>query len=160
LKQLNEVKLISIQKSAQLSAFIRTRVALWGWGGFTTKDLARCQLASRMVALVYNWWNIFVRLAESDKHLEAITSRLLLLAGIAERTRHGRQTTLRISSAHGRSRWAEHVLTGVACILRELVKAAEQLTDNQKWAQILAHAFRSWLGGRQLRSPPRLMATA
>jgi hypothetical protein len=132
----------------------------WGWGGFTTKDLARCQLAARMVALVYNWWNIFVRLAEPDKHLEAITSRPLLLAGIAERTRHGRQTTLRIASAHARSRWAEHVLTGVARFLRGLVKAAEQLTDSQRWAQILAHAFRSWLGGRHLRSPPRLMAPA
>ena len=31
----------------------------WGWGGFTTQDLARCRLAARMVALVYNWWNIF-----------------------------------------------------------------------------------------------------
>jgi hypothetical protein len=65
-----------------------------------------------------------VRLAEPDKHLEAITSRPLLLAGIAERTRHGRQTTLRIASAHGRSRWAEHVLTGVARFLRRLAKAA------------------------------------
>ena len=24
----------------------------WGWGGFTTKDLARCRLTARMVALV------------------------------------------------------------------------------------------------------------
>ena len=132
----------------------------WGWGGFTTKDLARCQLTARMVALVYNWWNIFVRLAEPDKHLEAITSRPLLLAGIAERTRHGRQTTLRIASAHSRAQWAEHVLTGVARFLRGLAKAAEQLTDSQRWARILAHAFRSWLGGRQLRAPPRLMAPA
>ncbi len=132
----------------------------WGWGGFTTQDLARCQLAARMVALVYNWWNIFVRLAEPDKHLEAITSRPLLLAGIAERTRHGRQTTLRIASAHSRARWAGHVLTGVARFLRGLAKAAEQLTDSQRWAQVLAHAFRSWLGGRQLRAPPRLMAPA
>ena len=132
----------------------------WGWGGFTTKDLARCQLTARMVALVYNWWNIFVRLAEPDKHLEAITSRPLLLAGSAERTRHGRQTTLRIASAHSRSRWAEHVLTGVARFLSGLAKAAEQLTDSQRWARILAHAFRSWLGGCQLRSPPRLMAPA
>src|SRR5208337_3060925 len=132
----------------------------WGWGGFTTKDIARCQLTARMVALVYNWWNIFVRLAEPDKHLEAITSRPLLLAGIAERTRHSRQTTLRIASAHGRSQWAEHVLTGVAGFLRGLAKAAEQLTDTQRWAQILARAFRSWLGGRQLRAPPRLMAPA
>ena len=26
----------------------------WGWGGFTTKDLARCRLAAQMVALFYN----------------------------------------------------------------------------------------------------------
>ena len=132
----------------------------WGWGGFTTKDLARCRLTARMVALVYNWWNIFVRLAEPNKHLEAITSRPLLLAGIGERTRHGRQTALRITSAHGRAGWAERVLTGVAKFLRELTDNAEQLTADQRWARILAHAVRSLLGGRQLRAPPRLMAPA
>lgn len=132
----------------------------WGWGGFTTYDLARCRLTARMVALVYNWWNIFVRLAEPDKHLEAITSRPLLLAGIAERTRHGRQTTLRIASTHGRARWAQRVLTGVARFLRRLTDAAEQFTANERWARILAHAMRSWLKGRQLRAPPRLMAPA
>ena len=113
-----------------------------------------------MVALVYNWWNIFVRLAEPDKHLEAITSRPLLLAGIAERTRHGRQTTLRIASTHGRAGWAERVLTDVARFLRGLIDAAEQLTPDQRWSRILAHAVRSWLGGRRLRAPPRLMAPA
>ena len=132
----------------------------WGWGGFTTHDLARCRLTARMVALVYNWWNIFVRLAEPDKHLEAITSRPLLLAGIAERTRHGRQTTLRIASTHGNARWAERVLTGVAVFLRGLIETAEQLTTEARWAQILAQAMRSWLKGRQLRAPPRLMAPA
>lgn len=132
----------------------------WGWGGFTTHDLARCRLTARMVALVYNWWNIFVRLAEPDKHLEAITSRPLLLAGIAERTRHGRQTTLRIASTHGNARWAERVLTGVAVFLSEMIDAAEQLTVDQRWTRILAHAVRSWLHGRQLRAPPRLPAPA
>ena len=132
----------------------------WGWGGFTTHDLARCRLAACMVALAYNWWNIFVRLAEPDKHLEAITSRPLLLAGIGERTRHGRQTSLRIASTHGRGRWAQRVLTDVARFLRGLANAAEQLTADDRWARILAHAVRSWLNGRRLRDPPRLMASA
>jgi hypothetical protein len=132
----------------------------WGWGGFTTKDLARCRLCARMVALVYNWWNIFVRLAEPGKHLEAITSRPLLLAGIAERTRHGRQTRLRIASTHARAGWAERALSRVARFMRGLIEAAEQLTADQRWARILAHAVRSWLRGRQLRAPPRLMAPA
>ncbi len=51
-----------------------------------------------MVALFYDWWNIFVRLAEPDWHREAITSRPLLLHAIAERVRHARQTTIRIAS--------------------------------------------------------------
>jgi hypothetical protein len=45
-----------------------------------------------------------------------------------------------------------------AAILRELVQSAEQLTADQRWRRILAYAVRSWLGGRQLRPPPRLMA--
>jgi len=132
----------------------------WGWGGFTTHDLARCQLTARMVALVYDWWNIFVRLAEPDKHLEAITSRPLLLTGIGERTRHGRQTTLRITSAHGRAPWAERALSGVAAFMRTLIEAAEQLTGAERWSRILAHAFRRLLDGRRLRAPPRLPAPA
>ena len=123
-------------------------------------DLARCQLAAQTVALVYNWWNIFVRLAEPDKHLEAITSRPLLLAGIGERVRHARQTTVRIASSHGRSGWARTVLAGVATFLRGLMDAAEQLTTEQCWSRILAHATKSWLKGRQLRPPARLMAPA
>jgi hypothetical protein len=27
----------------------------WGWGGFTTQDIERCQSSVRAVALVYNW---------------------------------------------------------------------------------------------------------
>jgi hypothetical protein len=65
----------------------------WGWGGFTTQDLKRCRLVSRMVALVYNWWSLFVRLA-AGKHHEAITSRPLLLYGVARQTKHAGQTTL------------------------------------------------------------------
>jgi Transposase DDE domain len=72
----------------------------WGWGGFTTHDLTRCRLAARLVALAYNWWNLFVLLAHPTRHLEAITSRPLLLTSIAERLRHARQTTLRIASTH------------------------------------------------------------
>lgn len=42
----------------------------WGWGGFTTHDLHRCQLSARAVALIYNWWSLFVRLANPDARRE------------------------------------------------------------------------------------------
>jgi hypothetical protein len=130
----------------------------WGWAGFTTRDLSRCQHMARFIALVYNWWNLFVRLAEPDRHLEAITSRPLLLSAIAERTRHARQTTLKVSSSHAKAGWAANVLSGIAGFLRELVQNAEQLTPLQRWGRILARAVRSFLNSRQLRWPARLPA--
>ena len=132
----------------------------WGWAGFTTRDLPRCQLMARFIALVYNWWNLFVRLAEPDRHMEAVTSRPLLLSAIAETTRHARQTTLRVSSSHAKAGWASKMLSSIARFLHGLMHNAEQLTADQRWRRILSHAARSWLGGRLLRAPPRLMAPA
>ena len=40
----------------------------WAWGGFTTQDLMRCRLLAAMVALVYNWWSLFARLADPAHH--------------------------------------------------------------------------------------------
>ena len=128
----------------------------WGWGGFVTQDLARCRLAARMVALFYDWWNIFVRLAEPDWHREAITSRPLLLHAIAERVRHARQTTIRIASMHARSLPAAEALRAVAKFLRGLVETAEQLAPLHRWREILSRAFQAFLKGRPLRAPPRL----
>jgi len=132
----------------------------WGWAGFVTRDLARCRLMARFIALIYNWWSLFVRLAEPGKHLEAVTSRPLLLTAIAERTRHARQTTLKVASSHAKAGWVADALRGIARFLNELTQSAEQLTADQRWRRILAHAVRSWLGGRPLRAPPRLMAPA
>jgi Transposase DDE domain group 1 len=131
----------------------------WGWGGFTTHDLARCRLAARLVALFYNWWNIFVRLAEPDRHREAITSRPLFLAAIATRTRHARQTTIRVTSSHAEAKPAAKALAAVAAFLRSLAKNAEQSTRLQKWRAILSRAFQAFLNGRLLRAPPRLAPT-
>ncbi|MBV8591517.1 MAG: hypothetical protein JO212_15920, partial [Acetobacteraceae bacterium] len=73
----------------------------WGWGGFTTQDLKRCRLLARSVGLIYNWWSLFVRLADPEHYREAITSRPLLLQAIARQTRHAGQTKLTVSSTHG-----------------------------------------------------------
>jgi hypothetical protein len=56
-----------------------------GWGGFTTQDLARCRLLAGTVALVYNWWSLFARPAESI--IARHTTKPLLLSAIARRTR-------------------------------------------------------------------------
>lgn len=130
----------------------------WGWAGFTTHDLKRSRLMAKTIALIYDWWNLFVRLADPDSHREAITSRPLFLYAIAAKTRHAGQTTLTIASSHAKARWSARMLTAVATFLRKLVENAEQLTGEQKWYRILSHAFRKYLRGRQLHPPPRLAA--
>jgi hypothetical protein len=80
----------------------------WGWGGFTTHDLHRCHLSARAVALIYNWWSLFVRLASPEARRVAIISRLWLMSSVRRRTEHAGQTTItltgcmRISKRPGR----------------------------------------------------------
>ena len=130
----------------------------WGWGGFTTQDLARCRLMARMVALVYNWWNLFVRLAQPHKHFEAISSRPLLLHGVATQTRHAGQTRLTITSTHARQSAIQAVLTNLADFLHSLKATAEQLTHAQRLQAILARAFAKFM--RAVSDPPPLLSTS
>jgi Transposase DDE domain group 1 len=131
----------------------------WGWGGFTTQDVARCRIMARTVALIANWWNLFARLADPEHHREALTTRPLLLAAIGRQTTHAGRTTLRVSSTHGRRHHARRVLTHIAAFFAELRESAEQLTDLDRWYRILSQAVVKYLKGRQL-DPPRQLQPA
>lgn len=117
----------------------------WGWGGFTTKDLLRCQVAARNVALIYNWWNLFVRCAEPERPREALTSRPLLLCAVGRVIESGRQITLRLTSTHAEAARAQRLLTGVSLFLSGLLNTAEQLTASQRWERIWERILRPWL---------------
>jgi hypothetical protein len=129
----------------------------WGWGGFTTQDLVRCRLMARMVALIYNWWTLFVRLAQPHKHFEAISSRPLLLHGVATHTHHAGQTRLTITSLHAKRSAIQAILTNVAGFLRTLKSTAEQWTDAQRLRAILARAFATFM--LATAGPPALLTS-
>lgn len=122
----------------------------WGWGGYTTKDLKRCRIMARTVALIYNWWSLFVRLANPDKHLEAVTSRPLLLYAVGKQTRHGGQTTVTITSSHAKKGRIQRLLKGLNHFLQTLKSGAEQLTQPERWRMILSKAFAKFLKGKPL----------
>jgi hypothetical protein len=129
----------------------------WGWAGFTTFDIKRCQIMARLVALVYNWWSLYVRLADPDHHHEALTTRSLLLNAIARQTRHAGQTRLTITSNHGRREHVQRALEGIAKFFKWLNQTAEQLTQPEKLALILSQALKKYLRGRKLQPPPFLL---
>lgn len=128
----------------------------WGWSGFTTQDLKRCRFMSRVVALVYNWWNLFIRLAEPDKHLEAITTRPLLLHAVGKQTSHAGQTRINISSMHGKTGKVQLMLGRIVSFFKTLKTCAEQLTDEQRWYRILSKAVEKYLHGALLKPNNRL----
>jgi hypothetical protein len=128
----------------------------WGWAGFTTQDRKRCQIMGRIIALVYNWWTIFMRLGIPDKHAEAITSRPLALHGIARQTRHGNQTTVEITSTHAKASQIAEILTKVSGFLKRIKVNAEQLSQGERWKLILSAAFRQFFGGKVIGSTGRL----
>ena len=124
----------------------------WGWGGFTTQDLGRCQLTARAVGLVYNWWSLFVRLADPEKHLEAITSRPLLLHAVGKQTTHAGQIFIKITSTHGKTQKIKMLLNRIVIFFKSL-KDAEQLSSQQRWYRILSKALEKYLYGRLLQPP-------
>jgi hypothetical protein len=129
----------------------------WGWGGFVTQKIKPCRFIVRMIALIYNWWSLFVRLAEPDKHYEAIVSRPLLLHGVGKQTSHAAQKILTITSTHGRASYVRAAYERVCAFFNELKAIAPQLSPLQCWYRILSEAMKKYLKGALLK-PPDLMA--
>jgi hypothetical protein len=132
----------------------------WGWGGFTTKDLGRCDLSAKAVALIYNWWSLFVRLANPQARLEAITSRPLLLSAVARRTSHAGQQRVTITPMHGDAGRAKGMLMRVSELLQSWKAIAEQLPGKPVWQLICEHLMATVAHFRSPIPPPLLPAPA
>jgi hypothetical protein len=108
----------------------------WGWGGFVTQDLLRCQVAARTVALIYNWWSLFVRCADPKRPREAVTSRPLLMYAVGREVSHAGQKTLILTSTHTQAAKVQELLTNLSLFLSGLKNSAEQLSSTQCWQRI------------------------
>jgi hypothetical protein len=117
----------------------------WGWGGFTTKDLQRCRIISRLVALAYNWWSLYTRLLNPDKRHEAITSRPLMLESVGRKTSHAGQTTVTITSSHAKATVIQAAMRELTAFFKELARTAEQLAIAERIALIAKRAYRKML---------------
>lgn len=133
----------------------------WGWAGYTTHDLHRCRLMARIIAVIYNWWTLFVRLIAPNCHLEAITSRPLLLHAVGKQIQHAGQRILQVNSNHASAKRVQSALVHVTQFFKTLKTiGAEQLTKAEKMKRIIAHAFRKFLKKFDIRPPDLLPAPA
>ena len=119
----------------------------WSWGGFTTQHRGRNQFMARFTALVYTWWNIFVRQFSPEAHREGHVSRPVLLYGVARRTEHAGRKTLHITSLHAKASAIMHACNAVSRRIKELAKqtATQLVNPNEKkpWHHIIAVIFQT-----------------
>lgn len=105
----------------------------WGWGGYSTQDMERCALSARAVALVYNWWSWYVRLANPKSRLEAKTSRPQLLSALGKLTSHARVRTIVLALTHEAATQIKAMVANVRAGVEHIRAAAPQLTGAQRW---------------------------
>ena len=122
----------------------------WGWGGFVTQDLKRSQIMARIIAQVYNWWTLFVRWISPEKHAEAVTSRPLMLYGVARESNHAGQKTIRITPMHGKATENSEKVSFISSILNKIKQVAERLNSAEIWKRVLSMIFVKFLKGRIL----------
>jgi hypothetical protein len=124
----------------------------WGWAGFTTQDLDRCQVTARFIAQIYNWWSLYARLVDRERHREAVTTRPELLGGVARQTRHAGQTRISVNLSHAKSTKIKAQLSEASAFLQSLLTTAEQLTNPQRWERILLRIFEKFITPKTLHS--------
>jgi len=125
----------------------------WGWGGFVPQQLQTSQFMARTVALIYNWWNLFVRLAIPEKHHEAITSRPLLLSSVGRFSESGRQRRMVITSTHAQTALIRRAYERVHEFFSWLKATAPQLTRHDCWRLIVTKSMEVFMG----QGPPQAL---
>ena len=129
----------------------------WGWGGYTTQDLERCNLSARAVALIYNWWSWYVRLAHPKTRLEAITSRPMLLAGVARLTQHAGQSQLLLTLTHAAGAHIRAMIVNVRNGLDAVIASAPQLTKPERWNALVRYIIAKIIAAQPKSRVPRTL---
>ena len=125
----------------------------WGWGGYSTQDIERCALSARAVALIYNWWSWYVRLAHPKSRLEAITSRPKLLAAVGKLTSHAGQQKILLTITHEAASQIKRLVANVHAGLNHVTTIAPQLTKPQRWFALVRYIVEQILACQPASTP-------
>lgn len=105
---------------------------------------------ANLVALSSNWWNLYVRFYDEERHREAVTSRPALMHGVARQVQSGGQRKVKVSLQHEYGEAITRAVREVSSQFPPMMGSAEQWTIEQRWALLLTRLLRRWLGGKWL----------
>ena len=109
---------------------------------------------ANLIALIYNWWNLYVRFYDEEHHREAITSRPALMQGVARQVQSGGQRKVKVSLLHENGEMIAQAVTLISRQLHAMMRIAEQWTIQERWALLLTRLLRRWLGGKWITGVP------
>lgn len=113
----------------------------WGFDGFCSKTSHVTEHAARMTLITYNLWNLFSRLMEPGKHIEARTGRRWFLIIASRMVETAREKMVKISI---KDKWKEDLMQGYKRIYDWLNSTAPQLISASKKTletQLIGAAF-------------------
>jgi|688.fasta_scaffold270308_1 hypothetical protein len=126
----------------------------WGWGGYTSRKLAPSRLMANLIALFYNWWNLYLRFYDDKHHREAIRTRPMLMAGVGRQVQSGGQRRVKVSVLHEKGDQIAQAVTTISKELHLICAITERWSVDQKWTLLLTRLLRRWLGGKWLPGLP------
>ena len=127
----------------------------WGWAGYTSRKLAPCRIMANLIALFYNWWNLYVRFYDGEHHREAIRSRPMLMSGVGRQVQSGGQRTVKVSILHEKGDIVAKAIGAISNELCHIRAITERWPPEQRWTLLLTRLLRHWLGGKWLPGLPR-----
>ena len=121
----------------------------WGWCGYTTRSLGGSSIAATFIALVYNWWHLYVRFYDEEHNREAITTRPELMQGVARRVESGGQKSIRVSILHRNAEALSAAITAISKEISHIAATAQQWDVEQRWMLFIVRIYRRYFGGKR-----------
>ena len=92
---------------------------------------------ANLIALVYNWWNLYVRFYDEEHHREAIRSRPMLMSGVGRQVQSGGQRTVKVSVLHEKGDIIAQAVTQISKEIQQMCAITERWTADQRWTLLL-----------------------
>ncbi len=106
------------------------------------------------MALIDNGWSGYLRLAHPQARMEAITSRPLLLAGVARLTQHAGQSRLSVTLTHAAGDRIRAMIAAIRKGLDPIRTTAPQLPKPEPWRALIRYIVARILAARPTQPPP------
>lgn len=126
----------------------------WGWSGYNSRRLGSSRIMANLIALVYNWWSLYLRFYDGEHHREAIRSRPMLMSGVGRQVRSGGQRRVRVSILHEKGDAIARAVTLISNELQRIGRITERWSDEQRWTLLLTRLLLRRLGGKWLPGLP------